>query len=310
MNLPPAPGARNPSSADGKQALAPVPSHLGPHGEASRAVLHLGRHRIELTRPLIMGVVNVTPDSFSDGGLYADTGRAVAHARALIEEGADILDIGGESTRPGAAPVSSEEERRRVLPVLAALADGPVPVSVDTRTPALMAEALASGASMINDIDALAAPQALGVVAHSQAAVCLMHKQGEPRTMQESPHYRDVVRDVRDYLQARIAAVSAAGIARERIVIDPGFGFGKNLEHNLALLRSLDEFSSLRMPVLVGLSRKSMLGSITGRSVGDRVFASVAAALLAVQRGATIVRVHDVAATRDVLKVWAAVSGG
>ena len=255
-----------------------------------------------------MGVVNVTPDSFSDGGLYADTRQAVSRARELIEEGADILDIGGESTRPGAAVVPLEEERRRVLPVLGQLAAGKVPVSVDTRKPALMREAIAAGASMVNDITALSSPESLDAVTKSQAAVCLMHMQGEPGTMQTNPTYRDVVREVRDFLAARIAAAEAAGIGRDRIVVDPGFGFGKTSEHNLELLRSLAEFGSLGIAVLAGLSRKATLGRIIGRDrPEERVHASVAAALIAAQNGARILRVHDVAATRDALAVWTAV---
>jgi dihydropteroate synthase len=269
--------------------------------------LQCGRFKLSLGRPLIMGVVNVTPDSFSDGGHHFDTGRAIEHARRLIEEGADVLDIGGESTRPGAAPVPLEEERRRVLPVLQALADGKIPVSVDTRKPELMREAIAAGADMVNDVGALAAPGALEAVAASPAAVCLMHMRGEPGTMQANPSYRDVVREVRDYLSGRVAEAERAGIPRDRIVADPGFGFGKNLEHNLALLRSFPELGALGVALLAGLSRKAMLGKITGREVGDRVHASVAAALIAVQNGAHIVRVHDVAATRDALAVWQAV---
>lgn len=269
--------------------------------------LQCGKFRLSLERPLIMGVINVTPDSFSDGGLHFDAGRAIEQGEKLIEEGADLLDIGGESTRPGAAPVDLAEERRRVLPVLKALADGKIPMSVDTRKPELMREALACGADMVNDVGALVAPGALEAVAASPAAVCLMHMRGEPGTMQANPGYEDVVREVSDYLSARVAEAERAGIARERIVADPGFGFGKNLEHNLALLRSLPRLGTLGVPLLAGLSRKAMLGSITGREVGDRVHASVAAALLAVQNGASIVRVHDVAATRDALAVWQAV---
>jgi dihydropteroate synthase len=254
-----------------------------------------------------MGVVNVTPDSFSDGGLYADTGRAVAHARRLIEEGADILDIGGESTRPGAAPVTLEEERRRVLPVLEALVADGVPVSVDTRKPGLMREAIAAGAAMINDVTALSGPGALEAVAQAPVAVCLMHMQGDPGTMQTNPTYRDVVREVRNFLARRVAAAETAGIARNRIVVDPGFGFGKTAEHNLALLRSLGELKSLGGALLAGLSRKAMLGKLTGREPLARVPASIVAALLAVQNGAQIVRVHDVAATRDALTIWNAV---
>lgn len=256
-----------------------------------------------------MGVVNVTPDSFSDGGLYASTEQAVAHARSLIGEGADILDIGGESTRPGSAPVTLEEERRRVLPVLEALSGCGVPVSVDTRKPAFMREAVAAGAGMVNDVTALSAPGALEAVAGARVAVCLMHMQGEPGTMQENPSYRNVVREVRDFLAQRVAAAERAGITRDRIVVDPGFGFGKTVEHNLALLRSLGEFRTLEAAVMAGLSRKAMLGKLTGRDPRARIHASVAAALLAVQNGAHIVRVHDVAATRDALAVWQAVKG-
>jgi dihydropteroate synthase len=271
-------------------------------------VLSCGKFSLDLSRPLVMGVVNVTPDSFSDGGLYAGAKQAVAHARRLVEEGADILDIGGESTRPGAAPVALDEERRRVLPVLEALAGCGVPLSVDTRKPEFMLEAIAAGAAMINDVTALTAPAALAAVAQSPVAVCLMHMQGEPGTMQMNPTYEDVVREVRDFLALRVAAAERAGIARNRIVVDPGFGFGKTVEHNLALLRSLAGFRSLGGALLAGLSRKAMLGKLTGREPQERVHASVAAALLAVQNGAQIVRVHDVAATRDALAVWNAVN--
>jgi dihydropteroate synthase len=271
--------------------------------------LQCGPFKLSLERPLVMGVVNVTPDSFSDGGLYVGAKQAVAHARRLVEEGADILDIGGESTRPGAAPVALDEERKRVLPVLEALAGCGVPLSVDTRKPEFMLEAIAAGAAMINDVTALTDPAALTAVAQSPVAVCLMHMQGDPGTMQESPTYRDVVQEVRDYLAQRVAAAEQAGIARDRIVADPGFGFGKTVEHNLALLRSLAEFRSIGVALLAGLSRKAMLGTLTGRAPQERVHASIAAALLAVQNGAQIVRVHDVAATRDALAVWNAVKG-
>ncbi len=250
-----------------------------------------------------MGVVNVTPDSFSDGGAYFATDLAVAHARTLVDEGADLIDIGGESTRPGALPVSAEEELRRVIPVLEALATIGVPVSVDTSKPEVMRAALASGADMINDITGFRAPGALEAVAPSAAALCIMHMQGEPRTMQAAPHYDDVVGEVRDFLHARALAARERRVSDERIVIDPGFGFGKNFEHNLRLLHDLRELALLGWPVLVGLSRKSMLGRITGREPGERVHASVAAALLAVVNGARIVRVHDVRATRDALAV-------
>ncbi|GAB1233698.1 dihydropteroate synthase [Ferrigenium sp. UT5] len=251
-----------------------------------------------------MGIVNVTPDSFSDGGLHASAATAIAHAHRLIEYGADMLDIGGESTRPGAAEVGVQEELDRVLPVLEGLRGVAVPLSIDTWKPEVMRAALAAGASLVNDVNALRAEGALQAVAASAAAVCLMHKQGNPQTMQQQPHYADVVAEVGAFLRARVAATEAAGIARNRIVIDPGFGFGKTLAHNLALLRDLDALSALGVPVLAGLSRKSMLGAITGRGIGERVAASVAAALLAVQRGAAIVRVHDVRETVDALKVW------
>lgn len=270
-------------------------------------ILHCGKFQFALDRPLIMGVVNITPDSFSDGGQYLDARQAVAHAQALIAEGADMLDVGGESTRPGAQPVSLDEERRRVLPVVEALADCGVPLSVDTQKPQLMREVVAAGAAMINDINAFCAAGALEAVADSRAALCFMHKQGDPQTMQQHPEYGNVVEEVLAYLRSRAAAAQAAGVAGNRLVIDPGFGFGKTQEHNLALLRELGRFAALGWPVLAGLSRKSMLGRITGREVGERVFASVAAALIAVQNGAAIVRVHDVAATRDALAVWDAV---
>ncbi len=269
--------------------------------------LQCGKFQLDLSRPLIMGVVNLTPDSFSDGGLFASAADAVAHARKLIEEGADIVDLGGESTRPGAAPVPLAEERGRVLPVLERLAGGAVPVSVDTRRPELMREAIAAGAAMVNDITALTAPGALEAVAASDAAVCLMHMKGDPQTMQADPRYEDVVAEVGDFLRARVAAAEGAGIARSRIVVDPGFGFGKTYEHNLALLRALNRLSGLGVALMAGLSRKSMLGRITGRDVGARAFASVAAAMIAVEKGANIVRVHDVAGTRDALAVWRAV---
>ena len=254
-----------------------------------------------------MGVVNVTPNSFSDGGLFFDPQQAVAHARRLIEEGADLVDIGGESTRPGAQPVDASDELRRVVPVLRALRDAPVPVAVDTAKPLVMQAALGEGASLINDVNALRAPGAMELAATSDAGLCMMHMQGDPRTMQAAPRYEDVVAEVRNFLSGRIAAAAAMGIARGRIVIDPGFGFGKTVEHNLELLRNLHRLAELGAPVLVGLSRKSTLGAITGRPATERLAASVAAALLAVQRGARIVRVHDVAATRDALAVLAAV---
>jgi len=246
-----------------------------------------------------MGVVNITPDSFSDGGRFFDPAAAVAHARGLAGEGAEIIDIGGESTRPGAAAVSEQQELDRVMPVLEKIPD--LCVSVDTRRPRVMREALKAGASMINDVEALAAPGALEAVAASTCAVCLMHKKGEPATMQRDPHYDDVVREVKDFLNQRIEAARAAGIAAARIVVDPGFGFGKTAAHNLTLLKQLSQLSEF--PILVGLSRKSTLGKITGRPVDERLAGSLAMALLALQAGATILRVHDVKETRDVIAV-------
>jgi len=257
-----------------------------------------------------MGIVNVTPDSFSDGGRHFSAGEGVAHGLRLLEEGADILDIGGESTRPGAAGVSVDEELDRVMPVLEGLAGCGVPLSVDTMKPAVMEASLAAGVDMVNDVRALREPGALRVVAESGAAVCLMHMQGEPRTMQQAPRYRDVVAEVKDFLRERVRAALEAGIVRERLVVDPGFGFGKTLGHNLDLLRRLGEFADLKLPLLAGWSRKSMIGALTGALAEERVYGSVAAALLAVQRGARIVRVHDVKATKDALAVLAAVEGG
>jgi dihydropteroate synthase len=270
-------------------------------------VLHAGSHRLPLSRPAIMGIVNVTPDSFSDGGQLHDAQAAIAHALKLREAGADILDVGGESTRPGAMAVPADEEIRRVLPVIEALVREGCLVSVDTKKPDVMRAALAAGAAMVNDVAALRAPGALELVAESDAAVCLMHMLGEPQSMQEAPRYADVVDEVGRFLQARVLACEAAGIARERLVLDPGFGFGKTLQHNLALLQRLDRLAELGLPVLAGLSRKSMLGALTGRAVGEREFAGVAAHLIAVARGARLVRVHDVMAMRDALAVWNAV---
>lgn len=280
----------------------PHSSPLAPH-----AVLKLGRFSLPLDRALIMGVLNVTPDSFSDGGRFFDPARALEHANRMIAEGADILDIGGESSRPGAAPVGAKEELRRVMPVLEKLADLQVPVSVDTSKPEVMRAVIAAGAAMINDIFALRTPGALEAAAGSDAAVCLMHMRGEPRTMQQDPHYQDVVAEVGAFLDGRAKAVMAAGIGRDRIVLDPGFGFGKTPQHNLELVRALQRLRQLGYPVLAGLSRKSLFGRIAGRAAGERVHASAAGALLAVQRGASIVRVHDVAATRDSLLVLHAI---
>ncbi len=267
------------------------------------------RHRIALDRPQVMGIVNLTPDSFSDGGRHAGVQAALAHCERLLEEGADILDIGGESTRPGAEPVPLDEELARVLPVLRGALQLGVPVSLDSYKPAVMRAALELGVDIVNDIKALREPGALDVVAaHPNCGVCLMHMRGmEPRTMQDGdPEYDDVVREVGDFLRERRDALAARGVAAERIVLDPGIGFGKRSEHNVALLARQHELLALGLPILAGWSRKGTLGRLTGREVGDRLVASVAAALAAVQRGARIVRVHDVGATVDALKVWAA----
>ena len=254
-----------------------------------------------------MGIVNTTPDSFSDGGDWLKPQAAIQHALKLREEGADILDVGGESTRPGAASVPADEEIRRVLPVIEALVREGCLVSVDTRKPEVMRAALHAGAVMVNDVAALQAPGALQAVAASSAAICLMHMQGEPQSMQQAPVYGDVVDEVKQFLRSRVEACEAAGIARERLMIDPGFGFGKTLQHNLALLKHLNDLVGLGLPVLVGLSRKSMLGGLTGRAVDQREYAGVAAHLAAVARGARLLRVHNVAAMRDALAVWNAV---
>jgi dihydropteroate synthase len=254
-----------------------------------------------------MGIVNITPDSFSDGGRWLDSGAAIRHALKLREEGADILDVGGESTRPGAAAVPANEEIRRVVPVIEALVGHGCVVSVDTRKTEVMRAALDAGASMVNDVMALREPGALQVVAASDAAVCLMHMQGEPRSMQHAPRYVNVVEEVKHFLQDRMQACAAAGIGSERLVVDPGFGFGKTLQHNLGLLRHLDRLAEFGAPVMAGLSRKSMLGALTGRDVDAREFAGIAAHLAAVARGAKLVRVHNVAAMRDALAVWNAV---
>tara|TARA_R110001583_G_scaffold45917_2_gene144319 strand:+ start:21833 stop:22687 length:855 start_codon:yes stop_codon:yes gene_type:complete len=266
--------------------------------------LQCGRFNLDLSRPKIMGILNVTPNSFSDGGRYNAVDRAVARAELMLKEGADLLDIGGESTRPGSQAVEDEEEIRRVLPVLKALHSLNVPLSVDTMKTEVMRAAIEGGVDLINDINALSAPGAMEVVAPSQAAVCLMHMQGLPRTMQQAPCYENVVNEVGEYLTERADAALAAGIDRSRIILDPGFGFGKKQSHNLALFDGLSHLIKLEYPLLVGVSRKTMLGELTGRPLGERQVASVAAALLAVERGARVVRVHDVAATRDALKVW------
>jgi len=258
----------------------------------------------DFSAPRVMGVLNVTPDSFSDGGRFIAPAKALDHARGMIEAGADIIDVGGESTRPGAREVSEQEELDRVVPVVEALASVlGVPVSVDTSKPAVMRAAIGAGAFMINDVMALRVPGALEAAADLKAWVCLMHMQGTPRTMQISPRYGDVVTEVRDFLAERIGAARAAGVPPERLLADPGFCFGKTIEQNYQLLKGLPALKQLGVPLLVGMSRKSMLGSVTGRPVEERVFASVAAASLAIWQGATVIRVHDVAATVDALAV-------
>jgi len=269
-------------------------------------MLRCGKFHLSLDRPLLMGIVNLTPDSFSGDGLAGNAQNAIAQAQRLIEAGANLLDLGAESSRPGAIPATLDEELERLLHVLDALADCPIPISVDTYKPEVMRAAIDHGASMINDIYAMRRPGAIDAVAAGDCAVCLMHMQGEPLTMQQNPGYVDVVGEVRAFLSERVEALVARGVDRKRIVLDPGFGFGKTLEHNLEMLRCLPEFLVDGLPVLAGISRKSMLGVITGRPVGQRLSASVAAALLAAQRGARILRVHDVAETRDALAVWQA----
>ncbi|HXR63762.1 MAG TPA: dihydropteroate synthase [Rudaea sp.] len=274
--------------------------------------LNCGGRALRLDRPRIAGVINVTPDSFSDGGSFLDAGDAIAHGLKLAEEGADLLDVGGESTRPGAAEISAQDEIARVVPVIEALAKKTaIPIAIDTSKPEVMRAAVAAGAGFINDVRALRRDGALDAAAALKVPVCLMHMQGEPGTMQDAPHYEDVVSDVRRFLAERLFACEMSGIDKKRVVVDPGFGFGKTLEHNLALLRALDQFAALGVPLLVGLSRKGMIGTLTGRErPADRAAGSAAAALLAVQKGAAIVRVHDVAVTRDALAVWEAVATG
>jgi dihydropteroate synthase len=266
-----------------------------------------GRFTLDLDRPVVMGVLNVTPDSFSDGGRHFDQDGAVAAGERMAADGAAIIDVGGESSRPGSVPVDEAEESRRVMPVIDRLvARLGIPVSVDTRKPGVMRRAIAAGASLVNDVGALGAPGALEAVAASEAAVCLMHMQGEPRTMQVAPQYRDVVDEVRAFLRLRVAACEAAGIGRRRIAIDPGFGFGKTLEHNLALLAGLPVLAADGLPLLAGLSRKRMIGALTGRAEGDRLAGSLAAAVVAAQNGARIIRAHDVRETVEALAVVAA----
>jgi dihydropteroate synthase len=278
------------------------------------ASLQFGRYQFRFngsSRPLVMGILNVTPDSFSDGGQFFPLDHAITHAEQMIADGVDIIDIGGESSRPGAERLTAEEELRRVMPILYALRDCGKPISIDTCKPEVMREAIAAGADMINDINGFRAPGALSAVKESDCALCIMHMLRDPQTMQIKPEYDDVVGDITAFLCERIAAMEDVGIERRRLCIDPGFGFGKTLEHNLALLRRLGEMQqAIGLPLLAGLSRKSMLGTITGKPVEQRLAASLAAALVAAAQGAAIVRVHDVAETVDALKVWQAVTLG
>ncbi len=276
-------------------------------GGSSVPGLKIGRHELKLDRARMMAVLNITPDSFSDGGRFVGLDAALVQAERLIADGADVLDVGGESTRPGAESVSVDAQIARVVPVIEAIAARfDVPISIDTSKPEVMCAAVAAGAGLVNDVNALRAEGALDAVAELKVSVCLMHMQGEPRTMQEAPHYDDVVGEVKRFLADRVLACRMAGIDPKRVVIDPGFGFGKSLEHNLALLAQLGQFANIEAPLLVGLSRKRMIGTITGRDLDQRAIGSAAAALLAVERGARIVRVHDVAATCDALKMYEA----
>ncbi|MFL9925441.1 dihydropteroate synthase [Herbaspirillum lusitanum] len=272
--------------------------------------LQCGRFRLPTNsgkRPLVMGILNITPDSFSDGGHFSTLEFALSHAEQMIADGVDIIDIGGESTRPGIAPLSLEQELQRVMPVIYALRDCGKPLSIDTYKPEVMREALIAEVDMINDINGFRAPGAIDVVKDSAAGLCVMHMQGQPQTMQQEPHYDDVVGEVADFLRQQMDQLTAAGIARDRICIDPGFGFGKNLQHNLALLRNTRRLiRELDLPLLAGMSRKSMIGAITGKPVERRMAGSIGAALAAAEQGALIVRVHDVAETVDALDVWQA----
>mgnify|MGYP001241949544 FL=1 len=267
-----------------------------------------GKYQLQLSRPHVMGIVNVTPDSFSDGGKYTSTQAAVSHALTLIAEGADILDIGGESTRPGAAPVPLDEELSRVIPVIEALKGvSTVPLSIDTYKPEVMRQAIAAGADMVNDVRALQEPGALDVVMNTNVGICLMHMQGNPQTMQMAPHYEDVLVEVGKFLADRLRACISHGIAKNRIILDPGFGFGKTREHNIRLIQQLEKLHSIGQPLLVGLSRKSVLGAIAGGDENQRLYASIAASVISAMKGAKIVRVHDVKATVDALKVVTAI---
>lgn len=271
-------------------------------------ILHCGQFKLDLTTPRVMGILNVTPDSFSDGGHFSQRDSAVAHALTLIEGGVDVLDIGGESTRPNAMPVSLQEELDRVIPVIEVLVkEVHVPLSIDTYKPAVMRAATAAGASIVNDVRALQAEGAIEAVAEADVGVCLMHMQGTPQTMQTDPAYVDVVSEVSDFLMQRVTVCEQAGIAKNRILIDPGFGFGKTRAHNITLIQQLEKMTHLGLPVLVGLSRKSVLGQVTGNDVDARIYASVSAAVISAMKGAKLLRVHDVKATVEALKVVSAI---
>lgn len=277
---------------------------------ATQPLFVCGKYQLNLNRTHVMGIVNVTPDSFSDGGKFSSTELAVAHALELVEEGADILDIGGESTRPGATPVSLDEELSRVIPVIEALSRvATVPISIDTYKPKVMRAAIAAGADIVNDVRALQEEGALDAVAESNAGVCLMHMQGTPQTMQLNPDYADVVAEVKHFLMRRVDAVIARGVSRERVLLDPGFGFGKTTAHNIDLIRHLDAFAEMGIPLLVGLSRKSVLGRIAGGDEVQRLHSGLAASVISAMKGARVVRVHDVKATVDALKIVDAVLG-
>lgn len=269
-------------------------------------LLRCADRELDLATPVVMGVLNITPDSFSDGGHFVDHPAAFARALRMLEEGATIIDVGGESTRPGALPVSAEEELQRVIPVVRSLVAGGALVSIDTSKPEVICAALEAGAQIVNDVYALRRPGALEAAARGAAAVCVMHMQGEPRSMQQAPRYDDVVREVAGFLAERVAACESAGIARDRLLVDPGFGFGKTVAHNLELLRNLNEIAPPGLPILAGLSRKSMLATLTGRPVEARLAGSLALAFAALEGGARIIRCHDVAETCDVVKVWTA----
>ncbi|WP_018138281.1 MULTISPECIES: dihydropteroate synthase [unclassified Thioalkalivibrio] len=287
---------------------------MGMDTEGAPAVLRCGRHRLALDRPRIMGILNVTPDSFSDGGAHQRVEQALEHARTMVEQGADLIDIGGESTRPGAQPVALDEERRRVLPVVEALAaELDVPLSVDTMKPALMPEAVAAGATLLNDVNGFRAEgaweAAVAAAREQGVALCAMHMQGEPQSMQQAPHYNDVAREVGAFLRDRREAFARDGVPAEQLLLDPGFGFGKTLEHNLALFHALPALAELGSPLLVGVSRKSMIGALLGDCpVQERDAGSAIAALLAAQAGARVLRVHDVAGTHDALALYSALT--